>query len=267
MVASLLVALGLAGLRIAQLSLTIAQLTAQIDHLQTQAAREHETLITAIQAQRDRHDPPTDPLDLPDGYVTEVHPERQEVVVSIGHAQGARAPLRMAIFAAHTPTIPVARWKAQIELTEVGGQTSIARVNRMDDTEEPIRVGDIVYSPAWSPNLPTRYALIGTIDSDRDNKDDRDELKRATRAAGGVVDFDLPPPEAGAESGTLSPFIDWYIVDDRAAQSPQLAQRTTTAIKQARYDGIRPMPLARLRALLGHDTGPPRPVGSPGPDR
>jgi len=44
---------------------------------------------------------------------------------------------------------------------------------------EPIRVGDIVDSPAWSPNLPTRFALVGKMDVNRDDKDDRDKLKHA----------------------------------------------------------------------------------------
>jgi hypothetical protein len=54
-----------------------------------------------------------------------------------------------------------------------------------------IQVGDIVYSPAWSPNAPTRFALVGKIDVNRDGQDDRDELKRTIEEAGGVIEFDL----------------------------------------------------------------------------
>ncbi len=80
---------------------------------------------------------------------------------------------------------------------------------------DPIRTGDIVYSPAWSPNNPTRFALVGKIDVNRDGRDDREELKRMIKEAGGVVDFDLPPLEVGKETGKLTPRIDWYVIDDR----------------------------------------------------
>ena len=70
---------------------------------------------------------------------------------------------------------------------------------------EPIRVGDIVYSPAWSPEEPMRFALIGKIDVNRDGKDDRQDLKRMIEEAGGIVDYDLPPPNHGKESGKLMP--------------------------------------------------------------
>jgi hypothetical protein len=260
MVVLLVAALGLAGLKIAQLS-------ARVDRIRNDAAREHDALTAIIRALRDRLDRANNPLELPDGYVIEVDPERLEVVVSIARPQGARAPLRMAIFDADSPTIPAARWKAQIELTEVGEQTSIARITRTADAKDPIRVGDILYSPAWSPNLPTRFALIGTIDADRDSKDDRDALKRTILEAGGAVDYDLPPPESGVESGILSPLIDWYVVDDRVPQSPLLAQRMSTAIKEARLDGIRPMPLARLLAFFGQDTRQPPPGRTHAMDR
>ncbi len=60
-----------------------------------------------------------------------------------------------------------------------------------------------------------RFALVGKIDVNRDGRDDREELKRMIQEAGGVVDFDLPPADLGKETGTLSPRIDWYVIDDR----------------------------------------------------
>ena len=60
-----------------------------------------------------------------------------------------------------------------------------------------------------------RFALVGKIDVNRDGKDDREELKHMIEEAGGVIDFDLPPPDVGKELGTLSPRINWYVTDDR----------------------------------------------------
>jgi hypothetical protein len=132
-------------------------------------------------------------------------------------------------------------------------------------------VGDIVYSAAWSPNQPMRFALVGRIDVNRDNRDDRAELKRMIEEAGGTVDFDLPPADLGKETGTLSPRIDWYVTDDRmplrdtynkSNTSVEVAQellnkRVGAVIKEARLNGIRPMTIERLLAFLGYDMNTP----------
>ncbi len=116
-----------------------------------------------------------------------------------------------------------------------------------------------------------RFALIGKIDVNRDGKDDRQDLKRMIEEAGGIVDFDLPPPDHGKESGKLSGRISWYVTDERmplrevfeartdagiAAQA-QFDKRFGQAIKEARSEGIRPMPLGRLLAYFGYEMGTP----------
>jgi hypothetical protein len=136
----------------------------------------------------------------------------------------------------------------------------------------PIRVGDIVYSAAWSPNNPTRFALLGKIDINRDGRDDREELKRMIQEGGGIVDFDLPPPYVGKETGKLSPRIDWFVIDERTPlrdvytrshgeaimkDDAMLAQRMGEVVKEARADGIRPMPIERLLSFLGYDINTP----------
>ena len=96
---------------------------------------------------------------------------------------------------------------------------------------DPIHDGDIVYSAAWSPNNPTRFALVGKIDVNRDGRDDREELKRMIQEAGGIVDFDLPPPYIGKETGKLSPRIEWYVTDDRLPFRDVYLQRSEPIMK------------------------------------
>src|SRR4051794_8465993 len=79
---------------------------------------------------------------------------------------------------AHAPGIPTEKPKGTVELTSVGDQFSVARIVKTMSPIEPLRIGDIVYSPAWSPNTPMRFALVGIMDVNRDGKDDRQELKR-----------------------------------------------------------------------------------------
>jgi hypothetical protein len=114
-----------------------------------------------------------------------------------------------------------------------------------------------------------RFALVGRSDLNRDNQDDRQELKQIIEEAGGIVEFDFPPPDVGQQSGTLSNRIDWYVIDSRVplrevrssnsktvvAGRPDFQKRMSELIKEARLDGVRPMPIERLLSLLGNDTG------------
>ncbi len=116
-----------------------------------------------------------------------------------------------------------------------------------------------------------RFALIGKIDVNRDGRDDRAELVRMIQEAGGTVDFDLPPQDLGKKSGSLSPRVDWYVIDERMplrdtfnarTQAAEVAQDAMDkavgeAKKEARNNGIRPMTIERLLAFLGYDMNTP----------
>ena len=248
-----------------------ANLNKSIRDLKEDYAREKDTLTSIIRELRDQVEKKETILDHPDGYVTYVDYGSNEVQLNINKSMGARPQMVMSIFDAHSPGIPTEKPKGTIEVTKVGEQFSIGRIIKTINSIDPIRIGDIVYSPAWSPNNPTRFALIGKIDVNRDGRDDREELKRMIKEAGGVVDFDLPPLEVGKETGKLTPRIDWYVTDDRIPfhevyqernapmlkNEAQLKERMGAVIKEARLDGIRPMPIGRLLSYLGYDINTP----------
>ena len=249
----------------------IANLETQNRQLKDDSDRKLDLANAIIREQRDVLDKSENVLDKPDGYITFVDLERNEVQVNINRRQGARPQMKMTVFGANSPGVPTEKPKGNIQLIQVGEQYSIAHIDKMVNEIDPIRVGDIVYSPAWSPEEPMRFALIGKIDVNRDGKDDRQDLKRMIGEAGGIVDFDLPPPDHGKESGKLSARISWYVTDERmplrevfeartdaglAAQA-QFDKRFGQAIKEARSEGIRPMPLGRLLAYLGYEMGTP----------
>jgi len=249
----------------------IANKDAKIKQQDEDFTRKQETLTTIIREQRDQLERKELILDRPDGYVTYVDYERREVLVSLNRRQGARPQMKMTIFDAKSPGIPTEKPKGSIELTQVGDQFSAARIVKTYNSIDPIRVGDIVYSAAWSPNQPMRFALVGKMDVNRDGRDDRDELKRMIQEAGGTVDFDLPPADIGKETGTLSPRIDWYVIDNRtplretfSAKNPavevsqeKLNQRVGEIVREARLNGVRPMTIEHLLAFLGYDMNAP----------
>jgi hypothetical protein len=275
-----------------------AKLQTEVENLSTKLRQLDEDMskkLTLAQQQvrewRDRSERKENVLDKPDGQVTYVDYQRGEIHANLTRNQGARPQMQFAIFDANSPGLPTDKPKGTVELYSVGDTYSIAKIIKTFDNIQPIRIGDIVYSAAWSPAVappyevdsrgnhvapdlskwkgdPTRFALIGPIDINRDGKDDREDLKRLLQQAGGIVDYDLPPPGAGKENGKLSGADAWYVIDERkplndtmhdvpknftSAEYNEFLKKQTEAIREARANGVRPMPVERLLPFLGYD--------------
>jgi hypothetical protein len=210
-------------------------------------------------------------LDQADGAVTYVDYTRRELRTNINRSMGAKPQMQMAIFDRNAQGIPTEKPKGTIQLIQVGDTDSVARILTTSNSIDPIREGDQVYSAAWSPNQPKRFALIGKIDIDRDGRDDRRDLVRLIQAAGGEVDYDLPPPGVGKESGELSGQITWYVIDERdpfrsartnsvasadvTAEEGRFNDKKTAALEKARNLGISPITIERLLPSLGYSRG------------
>lgn len=253
----------------------IANLTTQLRQVQDEGGTRTAQLTSIIREQRDQLEKSENVLDRPDGKITFVDYDTKEVHVNLTRSQGARPQMSMTIFDANAPGVPTERPKGNIVLTQVNDRYSIGRIVKVSSPIEPLRIGDIVYSPTWSPNDPMKFALIGKIDVNRDGKDDREDLKRMITSAGGIVEYDLPPPNSGKESGKLSALVAWYVTDDpkerpplrdsyegnksdsSIAQQAQFEQRYGEMVKEARLLGIRPISLGRLLAYLGYDMSVP----------
>jgi hypothetical protein len=249
----------------------IANLKSQLKQGEDEATRRQELANSIIREQRDRLAKTEVTLDRPDGHITYVDYERGEVQLDINRRMGAHPQMKMSVFDRLSPGIPTERPKGSIEILQVGDDVSVAKILKTNVNIEPIRVGDIVYSPAWSANEPTKFALIGKMDVNRDGKDDRAELKRMIEEAGGRVDYDLPPPDIGKESGKLTARIDWYVTDERTplrdsfikkneatlTEMAQFDKKRGEVIKEARLSSIRPMPIGKLLTYLGYDYAAP----------
>lgn len=249
----------------------IANLKSQYKQNDDEKNRIIELNNAIIREQRDRLDKTDVILDKPDGHITFVDYDRGEVRVDINRRMNAKPQMKMTIFDRLSPGIPTDQPKGSIELLQIGEQFSIAKIVKTNSNIEPIRVGDIVYSPAWNANEPTTFALIGKMDVNRDGRDDRHELIRMIEEAGGRVDYDLPPPDLGKETGKLTARIDWYVTDERTplrdifsqpsettlTEMAQFDKKRGEVIKEARLNSIRPMPIGRLLTYLGYDFAAP----------
>jgi hypothetical protein len=116
------------------------------------------------------------------------------------------------------------------------------------------------------PHDPMRFALIGPMHLGGIAEDARTWLGRKIVAAGGTVDYDLPPPEVGGEMGQLTDRTGYYVFDERSPQvlefrsGPQghkdakeqqeFLKKQSDTIKEAQRLGIRPMTIGRLLTLV-----------------
>lgn len=253
------------------------QLIAERDRLTGTLARERddtktqrELLSAQLITLRERAERQEMVLDVADGHITYVDYTQKEVRTNLTRGMGARPQMIFAVFDRDAPGLPTDKPKARIQLVQVNEGDSIAKIVHTFDMRNPLHAGDQVYSAAWSPMEPVRFALVGKIDMNRDGRDDREDLKRLIRAAGGVIDFDLPPPALGSEQGEITAYTSWYVIDDRdpirtpANQSAlaemetldqEFVQRRTEVFQIARENGVRPMPLERLLPSLGYSFG------------
>jgi len=251
----------------ARLATEVATLTTKLRQTEEDFTKKLRLAQDTLRELRDRVERTETVLDSPDGYVTNTDHLRNEVRTNLTSRMGVRPQMQFTIFDRNAPGIPTDKPKGSIELTYVGDKYSIGRIIKTNKAIDPIRTGDIVYSPAWSPNEPMRFALIGKMDVNRDGKDDRADLKRMIESAGGVVDYDLPPPGAGKESGNLTGRDAWYVFDDRmpfvlefktgddhmTGDEQEFLKKQSDAIKEARLLGVRPMAIGRLLTYLGYD--------------
>lgn len=234
------------------------------------------------------------------GRVTYVDYTRSEVRLSVNSAMGARALMKFSVFDRDARGIPTDKPKGVVEIVSVGDPAkgvpdSLARIIETKDATNPIRYNDQIYSPAFLPDYPQRFALVGKIDMNRDGRDDRNDLIRLIEQSGGIVEYDLPPPgtdrtpgrlaverayarlgeqvppPAGRASGKITPLCRAYILDNRPplngapsrlneSLTPEyeaFSKEVTEATKEARSNGVPPMPLERLLTQLGYTS----PVG------
>jgi peptidoglycan hydrolase CwlO-like protein len=246
----------------------IAKLNNQIAQLTEEFTKQRDDLARELRRVREEAEKKETVLDRKDGTVTFVDNERGEIRSrDITRNKGAREQMIFSVFDKNAPGLPTDKPKGTIQLIQVLDSGSLAKILKINDPLNPIRPGDQIYSPAWSPDSPKTFALIGKIDVDRDGRDDRGELKRLIEAAGGKVVYDLPPPGLGSESGEMRALTSYYVIDERQPLRPDYsrsAERKTTeeeeafmkkrteTLRKAWVLGIRPITIESLLTYLGY---------------
>jgi hypothetical protein len=137
--------------------------------------------------------PKSERFEIPDGKITSVNEASGIVWINVG-SQDQLKPLTN--FSVYPITqLGVMRGpediKAKIEVIKiVDGQFAQCRIIE-DSINDPILIGDQIYSPLWQRGIQVHFALVGFFDIDGDGKSDLDKVKNIIRSAGGIIDAEL----------------------------------------------------------------------------
>lgn len=243
-------------------------LTSELAQVKEEAQQKQNNLLVQVRQLREQLEADMTHLESANGYIKYVDNARDEVITTLSTNQGAKEQMVFSVFDKNAAGIPADKPKATIQLIRVDPTGSIGRILRRLDDLSPIRQGDQVYSPAFDAR-PRTFALIGKIDLDADGVDDREDLKRLIRAAGGEIDYDLPPAGVGVETGKLTALTSWYVLDNEpplrpgsernygasADQVQEFEKKRTLALSEARASGVKPINLSGLKRMLNYQFG------------
>jgi hypothetical protein len=150
--------------------------------------QEEKNLVAQLKAR-----PKSERFEIPDGKITSVNEASGIVWINIGSRDRLKPLTNFSVYPA--TQLGVMRGpgdiKAKIEVIKIlDGQFAQCRIIE-DSINDPILIGDQIYSPLWQRGIQVHFALIGFFDIDGDGKSDRDKVKNIIRSAGGIIDAEL----------------------------------------------------------------------------
>ena len=194
-----------------------------------------------------------DAFDAPDGLVTSAVLETDTVWLNIGAADGLQAKMTFSVYDADTGTDDVsqAEPKASIEVTKVvGPHFAEARIVDMQH-RDPIVPGDYVASPTWDPGKRVGFALLGRLDLNGDQSDDRELVRNLIEQNGGRIDAE---DVDGKVRGEISVDTRYLVVGDTSVKEDSGKSNLAFGPMQAAADtfGVTRISLAELTRRLGY---------------
>lgn len=163
--------------------------------------------------------------------------------------------------------------KGSIEVTRII-QPHLAEAHILkDDPYHPIRAGDPIYTPLWSPGVQESFAFAGVMDLDGDGKDDSSLLHRIVRAAGAKI-VAYTNDKGQIEGSPITNEVKFLVVGDvpdpqkvpPASPESQIRKARSTSMatmrKQADQSGVRIVRLTDFLSYLGYK--PDRRLWRPG---
>ena len=179
--------------------------------------------------------------DRPDGKVVWSNQREKTVWINLGSQDMLRPQMTFSVYPVGQENLADAQAKASIEVTKIhDGHQAEARITNFDSTN-PVMPGDTIFTPTWTPGHPEKFAVVGFIDIDGDDKDDTEDLRQLIETAGGQVAAYVD--ETGSIKGALTPDIRYLILGERPTE--KTSEGGLAAYSQmneaARANGIQPI--------------------------
>ncbi|MEW4454405.1 hypothetical protein AB1L30_17150 [Bremerella sp. JC817] len=154
--------------------------------------------------------------DRPDGKVVWSNQREQTVWINLGSQDLLRPQMTFSVFPVGQENLAGIDPKATIEVTKIHDRHQAeARITNFD-VSNPVMPGDTIFTPTWTPGRPEKFAIVGFIDIDGDDKDDSEMLRGIIETAGGVVSAYVD--ETGSIKGALTPDIRYLILGERPTE-------------------------------------------------
>ena len=167
----------------------LATKTGEIENAnQRLSDQEEKNLVAQLKAR-----PKSERFEIPDGKITSINEASGTVWINIGSRDQLKPLTSFSVYPASQ--LGVMRGprdiKAKIEVLKIlDGQFAECRIVE-DSINDPILIGDQIYSPLWQRGIRVHFALVGFFDLDDDGKSDREKVKNIIRSAGGIIDAEL----------------------------------------------------------------------------
>lgn len=176
--------------------------------------------------------------DRPDGKIVWSNPRDKTVWVNLGSADMLRPQMTFSIYPFGQESLVDSEPKATIEITRIhSANQAEARITK-SDVGNPVMPGDTIFTPVWTPGRSEKFAIVGFIDLDGDDKDDSNQLRDIIETAGGEVVAYVD--DKGDVKGSLSTEVRYLILGDRPTDKTSeggLAAYTTMS-ETARNNGV-----------------------------
>ncbi len=193
----------------AEAALNIDQLTSDL--------RESNLIKDRFKVQRDELQDPV--FKVADGKIAHVNQYTGTVWLTIGYADLLKRQTTFSVYSVDAADVANPPSKGKIEVLKIlGDHLAEARILE-DDITDPISMGDLIYTPVWTPGRAERFALAGVMDLDGDTRDDRHIVRNLITRSGGVVDAELS--DEGEILGEMTADTRFLVLGDQPTENVQ----------------------------------------------
>src|SRR5262249_6772937 len=168
-----------------------------------------------------------------------------------------------------TDAKPLREGKATLEVVSVlSDHVSQARITSWRDRErDPVLKGDLLFNPAWSPNMRQHVAIAGTVDLTGEGHDDLQELIRTLERQNVIVDAYLDTKELTVKGKGLTRQPDYLNLgeapdvgnsgivkedDPKAKRRTEILATMTKMQEEATRNGVAIISLRKFLAMSGY---------------